>query len=524
MKNSDVCGRFFTARAAVCVLSLLLLNALASGVQAQTEDTLGPLRAFWANKLPDTTQLKNDYTNLTTRPFGREDLALSLLVPSHWKDTKVTVKKEELEKDSQNWIPLTLQVPPEVEKSEAAIQVAYIRLDLEMSLYDYMDQHLEANNYTVLLRRQGVYNKREVDEAIVQSKNQVARLTFSRHGDRIFAVLCSSPRSEYQRHALSFAAAAVSFTVQNKSHRLFPTPMTTFSPAKAPRYSFKYPEYWEMEEASGQPVGQSGVEIRMAAPDEKGQVMTYGYIYVQGYDKSTGKTPSGALEDVRKALEAKPLTFKEKILSADLAPGQAAPLFQLERFRAAVKGVPAEAATLVVLRGSDLLALSLVAPTREANLLAWMHCWRIFEIVAGDIAGKELPIAHVKSLIIPSEEQLISLVSKTMEDFSLAVKAWDFSAFFDDTSRFLQIQSSADRLRSAFSSFSKQPEILLLDQHEPVFSRDSSIDPEGLLKVEGFFSTKPLATTFQLTYLYEKPQWKLMGINLAMRKDPTKAE
>ena len=178
MKTPDIKIKSYVPKIAVFFLSFLFASSLAGGALA--EDPLAPLRAFWSNKLPDTTHLKNEYTNLSTKPFGREDLAFSLLIPSNWRDEKVTVKTEQLENDSQNWILLTTQLSPEEEKSEAAIQVAYIRLDLEMGLSDYMDQHVEANNYTVLLRRQGVYNEREVEEVLVRINDQIARITFSR--------------------------------------------------------------------------------------------------------------------------------------------------------------------------------------------------------------------------------------------------------------------------------------------------------------------------------------------------------
>jgi len=77
-------------------------------------------------------------------------------------------------------------------------------------------------------------------------------------------------------------------------------------------------------------------------------------------------------------------------------------------------------------------------------------------------------------------------------------------------------------VRSQIIRFSRQPGIPFPGQHEPVFSGDSLVDPEGLLNVEGYFSTIPQATIFKLTYLYEKPQWKLPGINLAMRESPEK--
>jgi hypothetical protein len=74
-------------------------------------------------------------------------------------------------------------------------------------------------------------------------------------------------------------------------------------------------------------------------------------------------------------------------------------------------------------------------------------------------------------------------------------------------------------LRSAFSGFSRQPEIPFLKQYEPVFTRESFVDPDGSLQVKGYFPTEPLATTFELAYVYEKHDWKLFGINLAMRKE-----
>ena len=504
-------------RITVFFLSLLLMGALAG--EARAEDSLAPLRAFWSNKLPNTTQLRKEYSNLSTTPFGREDLALSLLVPSDWKDTKVTVKTEQLEKDSENWIPLTTQLSPEGGEGEAAIQVGYIRLDLEMGLRDYMDQHVEANRYSVLLRRQGVYNNRQVEEVLVRSNGQIARITFSRHGDRIFAVVCSSPSSEYERHAMSFAAAAVSFGLKKEDpSRSFAGTMASYSSTESPRLEFRYPDFWEMEPVKGQPAGQSGIEIRMAVPDEKGGEATLGYIYVQGYDKSAAKTPTAILGEVRKALEAKPVAFDEKILSADLVPGQGAGLFRLERYKASVEGAPAEAATLIIPRGSDLLAMSLVVPPKKSNLLAWMHCWRVFEIAASDLADKELPIAQVKSLTLPAENQLAALVSETMGSFSGAVEKWDFTELFNSTSRLFQIQSTASRLRSAFAGFDRHSEIPAIPQHNPVFTRNAFIDQEGLLQVEGHFPTAPQATNFALTYLYEDAQWKLLGINITMGK------
>ncbi|MFW6140709.1 MAG: hypothetical protein ACOC5S_05080 [Acidobacteriota bacterium] len=59
-----------------------------------------------------------------------------------------------------------------------------------------MDFYLEANNLRVLMRRGGTYNQRKIDETLIysetDSKSYVARMTFSRHGNRIFLVAGSA--------------------------------------------------------------------------------------------------------------------------------------------------------------------------------------------------------------------------------------------------------------------------------------------------------------------------------------------
>jgi hypothetical protein len=240
-------------------------------------------------------------------------------------------------------------------------------------------------------------------------------------------------------------------------------------------------------------------------------------MYIQGYDKSTGKTPVQVIDDMRKALESKPVTFQKKTLKVDLAPKQEEPLSKLERFRVTVKGTPAEVAILIMPRQSDLLAMSLVIPHREDNLLAWMHGWRVFEIVAGDLVGQDVPISHVKNLTLPSNDQLSKLVTHTMVNFANAAQKRDFSDLYENLSVLFKIQTSPGRLRSVFSGFANQKELAQISQHNPIFTKDSWIDSDGLLDVEGHFPTTPEATTFKLKYLYEKPEWRLLGINVAMK-------
>lgn len=81
----------------------------------------------------------------------------------------------------------------------------------------------------------------------------------------------------------------------------------------------------------------------------------------------------------------------------------------------------------------------------------------------------------------------------------------------------LKIQTSADRLRSAFGSFAKQKELHQISQYSPVLEKGLCLDEKGLLEIAGHYPTQPQATTFKLTYIHEGALWKLLGIRVAMK-------
>jgi G:T/U-mismatch repair DNA glycosylase len=121
---------------------------------------------------------------------------------------------------------------------------------------------------------------------------------------------------------------------------------------------------------------------------------------------------------------------------------------------------------------------------------------------------------------IPPEEQLKQLVQKTMLDFALAIKARDFTGFYFNISKLWQSQTTKEELANIFKSFSDQNiDLTVLQELNPIFTKDPQLTDEGVLVLQGNYSTTPFIVSFTLKYIYEKPEWKLFGINVKIKPE-----
>lgn len=505
----------------VCALLVLALTPL-----AVAEDSLEWLRIFQKNKMPTNQEIRESYTNFTYKPYEREDLSFSILIPNNgWRDIGISVEPETLQQDEQQLIPLAKQMAPESEKGEAKIEVHYIRLNMEVDLYDYVSMFLEGNkdDYDLLMRRKGQYNRRKVDEVLLasqqNSKRYLSRHTFSRHGDRIFLISSSALEPEFGRYAEAFTAASVSFSAVKNSPNAFAEKMVDFTSSGSPGLRFHYPATWTIEELKGLDAGRNGIDMALTVKDEKGQtVLTYGYINVSAFSKSMKKTPDQVLADLKEDFKRMPISLDKCILRADIFPDLPKPLGKLERWNAIVKGNPGEAGFLVLPKGNDYIVMGLFSMRPEDNFLTWSHTWRIFEIVANDLSAKSIDLASLKYRILPSEKRLKGMVSDTMNEFSRAVGKGSFDAFHDQMSDMFRLQITSAKLHGIFQRFVKIKEIGQLEQHAPILKAGSYVDKDGILKVSGHYPTQPEATTFRLSYMQEKKDWKLLGIHVTMKE------
>ena len=142
--------------------------------------------------------------------------------------------------------------------------------------------------------------------------------------------------------------------------------------------------------------------------------------------------------------------------------------------------------------------------------------WAIFVFFL--IVGSEN--AAGKSKAMPSEEQLEQLVNATMLDFALAIKAGDFTGFYNNIAKFWQTQTTKEKLYTTFKTFSDQNiDLTVLQGMEPIFTQDPYLDRNDWLILQGYYPTQPTVVYFTLKYLYEEPKWKLTGIDVNVKDD-----
>ena len=121
---------------------------------------------------------------------------------------------------------------------------------------------------------------------------------------------------------------------------------------------------------------------------------------------------------------------------------------------------------------------------------------------------------------IPSKEDIKTMTEDSLLAFGEAVKNKDFSDFYDDIADLWQKQTTAKKLLEAFKTFTDQDIDLTnaIKGLEPLFS-STKIDPDNnVLIISGYYPTKPNRIIFDLKYLEEEGDWKLVGINVNLKE------
>ena len=295
MSLTETLKRVFVYRLAAGATILVLSMVPA----AFAVDNIALLHAFHKSKMPGAQQLRQSYANFTYRPLDRKDLTFHLAIPnSDWRDIPVALSPENLKEENLHLIPLAKQMAPENEKGEAKIEVVYMRMELDISLYDFVDLFLQnyETMFAVLARREGRYNNREVEEVLLRSeqdsKQYIVRMTFSHHGDLFFGVFASALESEFLRYTEPFTVAAVSFEMHQKAPPSQGGKMATFTSKAAPKPTFSCPADWTAEEVPGAVAGLAAVDVKLDLPAGGTQkITTFGYIHARAVADHLGRTP-----------------------------------------------------------------------------------------------------------------------------------------------------------------------------------------------------------------------------------------
>lgn len=123
---------------------------------------------------------------------------------------------------------------------------------------------------------------------------------------------------------------------------------------------------------------------------------------------------------------------------------------------------------------------------------------------------------------VPSDAELENLVQASLQDFADAVDNEDFTDFRDTVSKPFRDQFTAAKFNETFKPFidrkkSLVPIIRSTGDMTPTYAPEPDVATQSgykLLNVNGVYSTTPLPTKFELQYIAEGGQWKLVKIRV----------
>jgi len=122
---------------------------------------------------------------------------------------------------------------------------------------------------------------------------------------------------------------------------------------------------------------------------------------------------------------------------------------------------------------------------------------------------------------VPTDPQSQELARETILDFNDAIQSGDFSTFHGNVSKPFQRQASPAKMEDAFKAFIEaKPDFSEVKTLTATFSPSPSIQRQSgvrHLQVKGYFETSPRRMNFDLKYIPEGKDWKLISIEVNTR-------
>lgn len=122
---------------------------------------------------------------------------------------------------------------------------------------------------------------------------------------------------------------------------------------------------------------------------------------------------------------------------------------------------------------------------------------------------------------IPPQPELVALARSVLLKLNDSIKKKDFTDFYESVSNTWRNQMglSKSRMERTYQPFIDagvtMDDVATVD---PVFTEPPLINSTGVLVLNGFFPTSPNRVRFKIELIYEMPEWKLFGIDVALIK------
>jgi hypothetical protein len=114
---------------------------------------------------------------------------------------------------------------------------------------------------------------------------------------------------------------------------------------------------------------------------------------------------------------------------------------------------------------------------------------------------------------VPNDDKLVMLILSTLIALNQANATGNYSVFRDMGSPGFQAANSQAKLAEAFANLRRRNlDLSPILFFQPKLLRKPEINASGMLRVTGFFATKPEQVNFDLLYQPVQGQWRLFGI------------
>lgn len=147
------------------------------------------------------------------------------------------------------------------------------------------------------------------------------------------------------------------------------------------------------------------------------------------------------------------------------------------------------------------------------SAIARRACWGLGELVLLSLLTL-VPAASAQNLV-PAPRPLEALVKGSLMSLNDANLTGDYRVFHARLSEPFRRQVTPQQLKQSFREFhDKYVDIDIVCALPPVFEQPPYVDTDGKLVLRGFFATEPTRVSFEMDFIPNDGEWKLIRINV----------
>ena len=134
--------------------------------------------------------------------------------------------------------------------------------------------------------------------------------------------------------------------------------------------------------------------------------------------------------------------------------------------------------------------------------------WLISDLLGPEEVGRARP---VEGRILPSDRKLQELIEDSVGAFVTAIQKRDFASYYAGLAqRGRRLNAAADLPRMYKHAIGQPLDLLALRERPPEWSVPPVLERDGTLRLRGRYQARPLGLRFELRYIYEDGEWRLM--------------